>query len=712
MALKERLDILLPRALQASRKDQVLRLVSPMLPFIWREIPKDKPIQIQCALAERKLLRKVPLGLCAGEMLAGSLDVDAADAKCDDLEWCVPFPGGQVAHTALDSEKLLRLGISGIESKIKEHMTSTSDESAHEFYRSALISLEGFKDLAARFRQMAEQLSQKAANPAAASEMRRLADALNRVPNEPASTFYEAIQATHLLYFAAAVTVQSLYGPGRMDRCLFPYYKADLELGRITREEALELICCQFILMNHLFNLPQPVIIGGLGKDGHDTTNDLTYLCLEAEELVGLVNPALAIGVNDETPQEILDTSTKLLLSGRTKPALFGDKTIIAGLEARGVPYEDAIGYVQSTCVEITLSGMSNILVASPYINLLKPLEFILNDGKQMFGIENPNDVNSFTQFQPPALDSYSTFDDLLSEYFRQLGGRIQEAASQMREVRRRRVEGWAYPLVSCFTDDCIKRGLDVDRGGARYNWTETSCVGLANITDSLMVIKQKVFEEHSYTLAHIKDMLASDFPDEQARADLVSGVPHYGNDDQKSDKLASEVVKAIYDEHSKYLDYTGGWFVPGFFCYVMYKALGEQSAASPDGRRSCEVLADGSGAAQGRDCNGPTAAIRSITAWDHKPGLGGIVLNLRFSPESFGTQASRYKLADLLRTYFDLGGFEVQVNAVNDSVLRAAQKNPENYADILVRVAGYSNYFTLLDRVMQEEVISRTQHC
>ena len=712
MTLTERLDLLRPRALRASRINQVHRIVSPSLPSIWRDIPTSEPIQIRCSLAERELLRKVPLGLVAGELLAGSLDIDAPDAKSEeDVDWCVPFPGGQTGHTALDTEKLLRLGICGIESQVNDRLKSASDESARDFYRSTLISLEGFKELAARFRALAEQRSQEAGDPAVASEMRRLAEILKRVPYEPASTFHEAIQVTHLLHFAAGVVVVGLYGPGRMDRYLFPYYKADLESGRITREGALQLICCQFILINQMFTLPQPVIIGGLGKDGRDTTNELTHLCLEAEELVRLVNPALAIGVNEETPREILDTAARLLLSGRTKPALFGDKTIIAGLEARGVPYEDAVGYIQSTCVEITLTGKSNILVASPYINLLKPLEFVLNDGQELFGASNPDDVNGSTLLHPPPPDSYSTFDAFSREYFRQLSDRIRVAAEQMREVRHRRVDGWAYPLVSCFTDDCIERGCDVDRGGARYNWTETSCVGLANITDSLMVIKQKVFEEGSCTLADIRDMLAANFADEQARAGLISGVCRYGNDNPQSDAVASEIIKTIYNEHARYRDYTGGWFVPGFFCYVMHRILGSQTAASPDGRRAGDVLADGSGAAQGRDRNGPTAAIRSVTSWDHKPGLGGIVMNLRFSPDGFRDLASRSKLLDMIRTYFDLGGFEMQVNSVDTPVLRDAQRSPDQYADLLVRIAGYSDYFTLLDPAMQEEIISRTQH-
>jgi formate C-acetyltransferase len=298
-----------------------------------------------------------------------------------------------------------------------------------------------------------------------------------------------------------------------------------------------------------------------------------------------------------------------------------------------------------------------------------------------------------------------------MAEYKRQLADHIAHAADQQSGIRKGRVEGWAFSLVSCFTDDCIARGIDVDRGGARYNWVETSNVGLANIADSLMVIKRAVFEEGRYTLADIRELMASDFPDESARAALTRGMPRYGNDEPEVDALAGEVIEAIYGEHAKYRDYTGGWFVPGFFCWIMHGILGSQTAATPDGRHAGDVLADGSGAAQGRDVNGPTAAVKSITSWNHEPGVGGIVLNLRFSPASFTTPEERAKLVSLVRTYFALGGFETQINAVSTETLHSAQREPEKYADLLVRIAGYSDYFTLLDARMQQEVISRTEH-
>lgn len=707
-----RVKSLLPAALEASRANTVHRFVGPLSTHLWAELPMDRPVPIRCAWMERELLRRVPLAVAPDELLAGRIDYTAEPLQ--PVEFQLPpdmYPQGQRAHTALDAEKLLRLGISGIESEVRDRMAGAADENARVFYESVLIAIDALRELAARLRGMAGALRDSLSDERQRHEMARLAEVLGRVPEYPARSFYEAIQATHLLYFAGSVVVQSLYGPGRIDRIFWPYYEADLREGRITRDEALQLICCQFMLMNHVFELPQPVMVGGLGPDGRDVTNELTYLCLEADRLVGLVNPSLGLSVNKNTSDDLLDKAADSLLAGLTKPSLFNDDTIIAGLRQRGVPFEDAVDYIHSTCVEITVAGRSNIMVASPYINLLKPLEFIMNGGKPMMGREDSGEVNLHTDIAPPELDSYGSFEEFLSEYKRQLAGRIADAAEMIAAHRKGRAAGWAFPLASCFTADCIERGLDIDHGGARYTWTETSNVGLANITDSLMVIKKRVFEEGMLSLNQLRDVLAADFPDESQRTALIGRVPRYGNDDPEADALAAEIVATIYEEHAKHRDGLGGWFVPGFFCWISHRVLGDKTAASPDGRHAGEVLADAAGPAQGRDTCGPTAAIRSITSWDHKPGLGGIVLNLRFDPSGFRGAEGIRSVVDLVRTYFALGGFEVQVNAVGSEVLRDAQKDPEHYADLLVRVAGYSDYFTMLDRKMQEEIIARTEH-
>lgn len=713
MDITSRLGKLLPEALIPSRSNLAGSVAGAVAESVWPDIPLDKPLPIRLAMAEREVMRRVPLSIAPFELLAGRVDPKAVlpARPSEDLlkQFAPPHPGGQTAHTALDSKKLISLGVSGIEAEIREYMSQTTDPDKQVFYESCLISLEGFSDLAARLRQEALDLAES--NPECSEEAKRLADVLSRVPMQPAETFYEALQVMHLLFFAAVLTVRGLYGPGRLDRVLYPFYKADIEAGRLTRDEALQMVCCEYILINYAFTLPLPVILGGIDADGNDISNDLTAVCLEADALVGLVNPSTGLGINPGTPREMIDLACKSLLSGVTKPALFNDKVIVDGLLNLGVPMEDAVEYIHSTCVEITLIGASNIMVASPYINLPKLLEFMLNDGKPMKGEVNENDFYLFTRVLPPALSEYKSFDDFLAEYKRQLSAKIEDASIMMSHARKARSERWAYPFVSCFTRDCIQRGLDYDHGGARYTWVETSNVGLANVTDSLNVIRHKVFEEGSYTLEQVRDLMLSDFEDESVRRDLTAGLPKYGNDNCETDALAGQIVETIYTEHAKYNDYLGGHFVPGFFCWIMHRILGDITSATPDGRRAGEVLADSAGAAQGRDTSGPTALIRSATSWPHEAGIGGIAVNVRLTPGMFADEASRGRLIDLVRTFATLGGFELQVNAVDTKVLRDAQANPEKHADLLVRVAGYSDYFTLLDPQMQEEVISRTQH-
>jgi len=702
MTAAERVALLRPEALRASVGNHAPRLVE--LPR-WTDLPQDEPIPVRCALAERHVLRSVPLAVAPGELLAGRVDWTAPDpVRAPNPLPPDMFSGGQRAHTALDAGPLLRGGIAGIERDVRGRLARAEDDEARAFFRGALISLEGLRDLTDRLRALARDQASRSEDPTVRAEMAELADILERLTDGPARTFHDALQAIHLVYFAGTLTVQSLYGPGRLDRVLRPYYEADVAAGRIGRERALELLCCQFLLMNHAFNLPQPVIVGGLGPDGLDTCDELTRLCLEADRLVGLVNPSLALGVNEQTPADLLEECARTLLTGRTKPSLFNDRVIVEGLQQRGVPFEDAVDYVHSTCVEITVAGRSNILVASPYINLLKPLEWMLNEGEPFIGEDR-----SPTPVRP--LESCTGFGEFLAEYDRLLGERIAADAAEQARIRRARMTGWAFPLVSCFTADCLERGRDVDRGGARYQWTETSNVGLANVVDSLVGIRRRVFEERSWTLAQVRDALRSDWADEGARARFLAGLPRYGNDDPEADELAGRIVQTIYAEHAKHDDGAGGPLVPGFFCWIMHRILGEDTGASADGRRAHEVLADAAGAAQGRDRRGPTAAIRSITSWDHRPGLGGIVLNLRFGEGLLRDTRGAERLAELLRAYFDLGGFEVQVNAVGTDTLRAAQKDPERHADLLVRVAGYSDYFTRLDPAMQDEVIRRTEH-
>lgn len=340
--------------------------------------------------------------------------------------------------------------------------------------------------------------------------------------------------------------------------------------------------------------------------------------------------------------------------------------------------------------------------VASPYINLLQLLQDVL--GIAPLGASHPEEDAT-----PPA--SMDSFDELLQRYRDRLSQAIRDAVvSQNTAQATRRYHG-GYPLLSCFVNDCLARGKDIDHGGARYNWIEPSFVGLANLVDSLAAIRKFVFEEHTLSLDELIAALKTDFEGaEVLRLELLNRAPKYGNDDDEVDHLAKIVTRWIAEECSRHRTYLGGTFHPGLFCWVKHEALGRTTAASADGRRSGFPLADGSGAAQGRERLGPTAAVKSITKWDHSPFLGGIAVNLKFSP---GRDKETFigAMQNLLETFMRLGGFEVQVNVVDRDTLIDAKAHPEEYRDLVVRVAGYSDYFVGLTEKVQDEIIMRTEH-
>jgi pyruvate-formate lyase len=265
--------------------------------------------------------------------------------------------------------------------------------------------------------------------------------------------------------------------------------------------------------------------------------------------------------------------------------------------------------------------------------------------------------------------------------------------------------------LVSCFVNDCLERGLDVDRGGARYNWIMPSFVGLANLVDSLAAIRARVFEERSLDWPLLREALASDYADrEPLRLSLLNTVPKYGNDDDTVDELATEITGWIREELARYHTYRGDRFIPSLFCWIMHEQLGSVTPATPDGRKCGFPLGDGSGPAQGRERKGPTAAILSATKWEHAPFIGGIAVNTRFRRSLF-TPSSVGKMTDLVRTFMTRGGFELQINSVDQETLRDARRRPEAYQDLVVRIGGYSDYFVKLRPAMQEELILRTEH-
>ncbi|MHB9024054.1 MAG: pyruvate formate lyase family protein [Armatimonadota bacterium] len=612
---------------------------------------------------------------------------------------------GQRAHMAIDYALLLRQGVDGIRQQIHRYRSQLDISRADDlekdcFYQACLEALDGMVALSGKYADLADQLAATEKDVARKAELIEIARACRKVPEFPADTFAEALQAIHFVTFCMCAGNQMLlFQLGRPDRYLLPYYLRDLAAGRLTPEVAQELIDCLGILLNEYTprGLAVGLMVGGRDEYGLDITNELSYLFVQSVGHIHLAYPGVGICWTSDTPQPLMELASRLLARGYSHPAIFNDEVITRGLLRLGLPHRDACLYIHSTCVEITPIAQSNVYVASPYFNLIQTLNDIL-------GVPPLESANA-----PAREPEFSSFDELLTGYRQRLREVIREGIIPQNLYMMSRAQAGGFPLLSCFVNDCLARGKDIDYGGARTNWIETSFVGLANLIDALAAIRQLVFTEKKLSLTRLREALLANFNQYEDVRALLAKTPKYGNDIDCVDELSREITGFLLAECERYRSYWGDAVVPGFFCWVMHEALGRQTAASADGRVAGFPFADGSGPAQGRERQGPTAAVCSTTKWDHAPMIGGIAVNMRFRPAHAPDELAA-PLRHVLETFLKLGGFEAQVNVVSVDTLRDAQAHPEQYRDLVVRVAGYSDYFVNLSPAMQAEVIARTE--
>ena len=666
----------------------------------WRTRQPDEDWLVWRARRTAARLRKMPISLSSGERVVGRPDLRpptpeetaAISSVRDILMEIPPFPGGDAGHFHPDFDKLFRLGIGGIQEEIRERMGSAPID-RQPFYQACNIAMDGLSDYARRVADACLEKASTAPDPASWTE---LAGICRRVATRPPETFHEAIQ----LMFLAIVALwfgedHGLTTPGRMDQTLRPFYDADLTSGRLTRQQALELICCLYIQLNMILwpGSAVSVMVGGRDRNGVDVTGDLTYLCLAARMATRLVYPTAGLAWHEGAPQALSDFACKMIRTGIGDPAFFNDQLIVDGLRDHGVSDPDSYQYMNSTCVEIKVVGASNMWVTQPYFNC--PLALLeVMDGVAAGDLPDPQ-----------------AFDGFCTSVRHRLSETVREKAEALHRTWHQRARTGCFPLASCLIADCLERGLDFDRGGARYNWVENSFVGLANLADGLLAIRHLVYETGELTLSEFRDILKNDYEGHEGiRQRILNRIPSYGNDVDEADALAAEWAECLEDITAAN---TVGLheYVPGFFCWVVHERFGSQTGATPDGRKAGFPLADGAGAAQGRDRSGPTASILSTTRWNHRKALGGLVHNVRFSNLALHADRDLAALRDLIHTYLKRGGFEIQINVVSSDVLRDARIHPEQYPDLLVRVAGYSDYFVHLNPNMQAEVIQRTEN-
>jgi formate C-acetyltransferase len=639
------------------------------------------------------------------------------------IDQVAPFVATEIAgigHMLLNYEGILSNGLAWYVQEAGSKVQEAGSKRQEDFYRAAAIACQGAIRFAKRYTEEAERLASVEPNPARRAELARIAEICRRVPAQPARTFHEALQAMHFVLVAAQIEdYESAFSIGRLDQLLWPYYEDDLEAGRLTKEEALELLQCFYVKVSHsipLFDADVSLafsgmtafanaVVGGVNADGRDATNPVSYLAVEAMRRVNTQQPNFGVRLHPNTPPEFLDAVTRAMSDGLRNVQFFNDGAIIPALVNRGIPLEEARDYGIIGCVEPAVPGVSFTSSDAALFNLGLCLELALNDGHgRLFTDQLGLSTGAPRQF--------ACVEDVIDAYRRQVAhqvGLMVQALDVLAEVH---AELKPKPFISATTGDCLERGLDLTWGGARYDFTGVQGVGSATVGDSLAALDALVFREGRFTMDELLAALDADFEEhEPLRQLLVNRAPKYGNDDKTADCFTRLAAEIYCQEVGKHANPRSGHYQPGLYSVTTHVALGLAVGATPDGRRAGAPLSQGISPVQGRDRNGPTAAMRSVARLNHTLVSNGSALNQKLNPAFLRSGKGPQTLAGLLRAYFRLGGMQLQWNLVDREMLQAAQAQPEDYRDLIVRVSGYSALFTDLEHVVQDDIIARMEH-
>ena len=600
---------------------------------------------------------------------------------------------GQDSHMAIDYSLVLSRGIAGVLADVENYLLHC-DDAQKPFYLACRASLLAVVRHAERYAELAAEMAQKEEDPTRREELLEIARICKKVPANPAESFYEAVQSVHFITYCLSLNPYRLYcfqqfQLGHPDRYLLPYYEKDIREGKITKERAQLLLDCLGIQINMRVpsGLSSGYMVGGRDENGALVANELTEMCMQVVDDIRLVYPSVGLCYTADMSDRYLEKACDILSHGRSHPAIFNDDIITKGLEAYGVPTSQAHDYIHSTCVEITPVASSNVWVASPYTNMAELL------------------LNTMTR-------EYESFDEHLSVLLENLDRSIQKNFEVQNRFRQLRAEKSMNPLLSCFVRDCLARGLDIENGGARYNWIMPSFVGMANLVDSLYALKRVVYEERRYTVCSLKEILDCDFRGhEDLRLHLLGELPKYGNDIDEIDGYVGRLVEHLISECQKHTAiHANANLIPSVFCWEMHERFGRATGATPDGRCAGFPLGDGSGPCQGRELNGPTASILSSTKWDHSKLIGGVAVNMKFSKQCMGKN-SITTLMGLIKAFLLRGGFEMQINVIDRETLKDAMQHPEKYQSLTVRLYGFSEYFVSLPYWQQLAILNRTEY-
>lgn len=637
------------------------------------------------------------------------------------------------AHCAVDYGRMLRVGLKDYARRAREKLdgldlTDYKNIQKSYFYRAILIVVEAVKNFARRYAELAAETAAKTGDPARRDELLEMSRILYKVPYEPAGTFHEAVQGLWLVHLVLQIESNGhSLSYGRMDQYLDPYYESDLAAGKITKEQAEELLC-NLWLKTYTINkirswshtqfsagspLYQNVTVGGQTTQGADAVNPLSWLILRTVAQCHLTQPNLTVRYHKGLPDDFLRECIEVVRCGFGMPAFNDDEVIIPSFIEKGVKPEDAYNYSAIGCVETAVPGKWGYrCTGMSFLNFPKALLIAMNDGvdpasgtKLCEGVGHFKDFESFDQV-------LACWDKVIREMCRQCT--IIDATCDMVLE-----QDTADIFCSALTDDCIERGLNMKEGGAVYDFISDLQVGIANLADSLAAMKKVVFEDRAVTPAQLWEALQHDFegPVYGHIRELLQAAPKYGNDDDYVDKLVVDAYNVYIDEMKKYHNTRygrgpiGGVYYAGTSSISANVPQGAGTLATPDGRKKGEALAEGCSPSHGADKNGPTAVFKSVSKLPTEEITGGVLLNQKVTPQMLESEENRQKLMLLLRAFFNrLHGYHVQFNVVSRETLLDAQAHPEKHRDLIVRVAGYSAFFNVLSKKTQDDIIARTE--
>lgn len=675
-----------------------------------------------------------------------------------------------IGHLTVDYGKILKVGYKGIKQEALQALSNLSVADSdyarrYNFLQAVIISCDAVCRYAARYAALARAEAEACTDPVRKAELLKIASNCERVPANGATGFYEACQS---FWFVQMLLQTESNGhsisPGRFDQYMYPYYKADLDKGVITRDFAQELIDCIWVKFNDLnkvrdaasaegfagYSLFQNLIVGGQDSQGRDVTNDISFMCMNATMNVNLPQPSFSVRVWNGTPHEFMLRAAEVTRTGVGFPAYYNDEVIIPSLQSRGLTLEDAREYNIIGCVEPQRWGKTDGWHDAAFFNMCRPLEMVFSNG-----------LDNGVQLGPQTGDvaEFKTFDEFYDAYKAQMKYFIELMVNAINAIDLAHAELCPLPFQSSMVEDCIGRGKSLQEGGAIYNFTGPQGFGIANMADALYSIKSLVYEQKYVSLQEFKEALLNnygmDMDSKQAERltkqvaqrlveagktltaedvkkiyetvvanpcseiqkqkykallDKISELPKYGNDITEVDDFARDVAYTYTRPLLNYKNPRGGQFQAGLYPVSANVPLGAQTGATPDGRLAYTPVADGVSPSAGRDIKGPTAAANSVSRLDHYIASNGTLFNMKFHPSALAGESGLESFVALVRGYFDQKGSHMQFNVVSRETLRDAQKNPEKYKSLVVRVAGYSALFTTLSRALQDDIINRTE--